>query len=194
MPVELLIHAKTYRKAQKGFILDLRDVSVLAIHPWSFRESLPDYIKVRITDSSKEQLDHLTDNWKNELSYEELARIDGGRRFKISVNPRIITEFGPDKGIAADIKNELAREYGAVIFNVAMNKQWEIFDFPNPTKVGWTLHIKQIKAFLLDNFESEVSTRRHIFSPADVDIATAAGGKISLNKEQALARVVDRLA
>lgn len=194
MSVELLIHAQTHRKAQKGFVETVRDVSVLAIHPWGNREGLPDYVILRITDGSKVEVDHYTDNWKNELSYELLGENAEGRRYKISVNPKIVTEFGVTKGVAIGVKKVLEDEYSAVLFDAALNRQYAIFDIPNPTSVGWTLYVQQIKATLLDRFESQVDTRRYIFSPSDVDIAIAAGGKISLTKAQTLARVVDRLA
>jgi len=190
MPVEVLIHAITHRKAQKGFIQTVMDQPVV----WGRRETLPNYVVLTIPDATKAEVDTYTNNWVNTFSYELLGSNAAGRRYKMSVNPKVVTDFGIDKGFGIEIKNYVVSEYGAVLVNAAVNQEWATFDIPNPTAVGWTLYAQQIKADLLDVFETQVATRRYIFSPADVDIAVAAGGFIEITKAQAIARIVDRLA
>ena len=175
MPVECLIHAVDHSKAGKGFIQDVRNVSDLTAHPWGNRESLPDYVILAISDVTKDQVDNYTDNWKNELTYELLGSNTEGRRYKISVNLKIISAFGVDKGVRDDLKGYMISAYGAVVVDHAFNNESITLDIPNPLSVGWTLYVKQIREVLLDQFEEQVDTRRYIFNPADVDIAIAAG-------------------
>lgn len=182
MPVELLIHAQTHTKAQKGFVQTVQDQPAI----WGNRETLPNYVILEITDATKAQVDNYTDNWKNELSYELLGSDANGRRYKISVNPNIISQVSVDKGIQQRMKTYLENTYGAVLVDAAVNQQYVTFDIPNTDWVA-------LRADLLDGFESQVDTRRYIFSPTDVDIAIAAGGRISLTAAQTLTRVVDRL-
>ena len=189
MAVELLIHAFDHRKAQKGFIQTVKDQPCV----WGNLEALPNYVILTISDATKAQVDLYTDNWKNEFSYEMLAENAAGRRYKISVNPKIVTEFSVDKGVATDVKKVVEDEFNGVLFDVAVNQQYATFDIPNPVVVDWTTYALHIKNTLLDRFESQVDTRRYIFSPADVDIAIAAGGFIELTKSQVIARVIDRL-
>jgi len=187
MPVEILIHAIDHNKAEKGFMQDVRDVSELDERPWGGREGPPNYIILTISDAEKSQILHFMDNWKNEFTYEKLAENAQGRRYKISVNLKVIQQFGIDKGIRAEVNDFLQNEYGAVLVNYVPAQGYATYDIPN---TDW----QAMKSDLLDLFEEQVDTRRYRFTPSDVDLAVAAGGSVTLNTAQALARVIDRLA
>ena len=184
MPVELLINATTHRKAQKGFIQTVVDQPVT----WGTRETLPDYVQLVISDATKSQVDKYTDAWINVIEYSLVASNAQGRRYTLSVNPNIITEFGADKGIKLEMRDLLVNDWGATIVSFNSTTATAVVDIPNPPNDDW----QALRNDLLDKFEEVVDRRRYVFSPAEVDIAIANGGRMTITTAQALARIVDR--
>lgn len=190
MPVEILIHStnKPVSGAEKGKPSAVRSASDLVGLPWGSGEALPDYVKMRISDvDDAETVRNYLDNWRNVISYELIASNSSGRRYTLSMNPNVITEFGLDKGIRQEIHDYLQEHYGAVLVDSNLSEAWATYDIPN---TDWEF----LRRDILDVFEEQLAPDRYRFTEADVDLAIAAGGTIELTQAQVLARVIDRLA
>lgn len=187
MPVEILIHAFDHEAAQKGTPQTVKDDDDLAESPWGSKEGLPNYVVLRITDATKSQVLNYLDNWKREIEFTLLGSNAQGRRYKLSMNPKIITEFGQDAGFHVDFRNYLEDYYGAVLVSWDQSIGEATFDIPN---TEWA----ELAADVRDKFEAVLANRRYYFDPADVDVVVASGGFITQTTSQALSRIIDRLA
>lgn len=194
MPVEILIHADTTTKNLKGFPQTIKDDEDLAVSPWGQREGLPLYVILRVTDATKPQVEHFLGNWRKEFNYELLGQNAQGRRYRVSVNPNVVSVFGLNAGVRAEIRDFLVATYGAVLVSFEPGQASATFDIPNPASGTWAEHVQKIRQDLTDKFEEQLDTRRYQFDPADVDLVVASGGKVTQTTAQALSRIIDRLA
>jgi hypothetical protein len=187
MPVEVIIHTLEHSKALKGTIQTARDVSKLVEHPWGAREGLPNYVRLRITDATESQVLNYLDSWQREIAFDLVGQNAAGRRYQMSINPKIITEFGEADGLKVEIKDYLVNDYGANFISWDPSVGVAVVDVPN---TNWS----ELAADIVDKFRTTLSNRRYYFEPGDVDLAVAAGGYVELNTNQVLNRIIDRLA
>ncbi len=180
MAVEILVHAFTHSKAQKGTPQTTRPAGF----QWGNKEGPPNYIFVDIPDATVAQVEQYLGNWRNEFSYELLNQNAQGRRYKISVDPRVVTVFGLTKAIAKEVRDYLVDNYGAVLVSFDASQVSAIFDIPN---TDW----QELKDKLLDQFELQLDPRRYRFPDATVD--SAVDGRVSMNKATAIATILDKL-
>jgi len=188
MPVEILIHATDKAGgAKKGFPQTVRDAADVASAPWGTGEGLPDFIQLVVPDASVSQVENFLSNWTNEITYDLLASNAAGRRYKLSMNINIITEFGLDKAMRTEIHNYILNTYNAQLVEYVPAEAYVTYDIPN---TDWLA----LQDDIIDKFEEQLDTNRYYFTDADVDLAIAAGGRFTLTTAQVLNRIVDRLA
>lgn len=194
MAVEILIAAVQGPVLGVGMPGAMKDDADLAASPWGTREGLPSWVRLRITDASKSQVEHFLDNWRNEFTFDLVASNVFGRRYQIGVNPAVVQVFGADAGVKQAMRDYIVSNYNATLIAFDQSQVSATFDIPNPVGQTWPEFLQQARASILDAFEQQVSTNRYRFSDADVALAVAAGGSMELTTAQALARIIDRLA
>lgn len=183
MPCKILIRAQLAGPWQIGFpVLVVEDD-----HEFGIREALPEFVVIRITDATKDQVIHFIKKWKTNFTHEILAENVSGYRIKISVHPRVVSVFGQNQGLKTAIKLELVGNWGAVIFDAALDQQYVTIDIPKP------VNLQALKVDILDKFEQDLDVCINYFTVADVDLVIAAGGYMEMNKAQALAKLKNRL-
>ena len=183
MPCKVLVKAQTHGPFTKGFPVLVVDDG----HEFGVMEGLPDFVVLRITDATKDQIDHFIQSWRTNFTHEVVVENDQGYRIKISVDPKVVTVFGADRGVKQDIIDILVNGYGANVVDVSLANYFVTVDIPKP------VDLQLLKNHILDIFEQELDVRVHYFLDGDVDLAVAAGGQIELTKAQALAKVKNRL-
>ena len=182
MPAELLVHTTTHGSFLKGSICLIKDSPAV----WGSMEALPDFVVVTISDATADQIIHYTENYKNVIDYALIASNASGRRYSLSVDPKIIELEGEDAGIKQEVRALLVDDYNAVIVSYDSVTATAVVDIPN---TDWAL----LKADVKDIFEQHYIDR-YVFSESDVDLALSNGGTVTITKAQALARIIDRLA
>lgn len=187
MPVELLIHSFGHNKALKGTIQDARNVSDLPIRPWGRKEGLPNYVKVRITDAAKTDVEQYLMPVKNKFSFTLIEDTGTSLIFDITVNKKMLALFGNTKGITLDAILALDEKGHDVTF---VNRELD--------NSRLRLNIKdtdgrQMMDDVLDMFQEVVATRRYHIDPAVVDLAIANGGVLERTSVQVIPGVVDRI-
>jgi len=185
MPVEILIHATAHRKAVKGQIQSIRDADDLIANPWGLKEGPPNYVILEIPNATRAQIENYLDPIHNNFQWEELAENAQGRRYRVWMHAGMAS-FNVSKGIRAELRDLLINEYGAQV--VSFTPPFEaVVDIPN---TDW----QALRDRVLDVFDEQLYSRRWFFDPVDVDLAIANGGRARLNRTQAAARIIDRLA
>lgn len=187
MAVEILVRVTDNDKVKKGYPATIRDVALLDEWPWGNREGLPDYVRLRITDATEEQVRNYLDDWKTEFNFELLVQNASGRRYSITCNPAALEAFGVDAAFKQDFRDWLEIEYGAELRSWDPVTGTAVFDIPN---TDWA----DLFSNVLDLFEERLDVNRYMFSSADVDLAVANGGYAELTTAQVLARIIDRAA
>ena len=182
MPAEILIHAYTHDSFLKGSICLIKDSPAV----WGRMEAPPDFVVVIISDTTAAQVVSFTENYKNEILYELLNSNELGRRYSLSVNPKILELEGEEAGLKQEIRDVLVDDYSATIVSYVPATATAVVDIPN---TDWDA----LKANLKDIFEQHYIDR-YVFSESDVDLALANGGTVTITKAQALNRIIDRLA
>jgi len=195
MPCSLLIRATTHAEAPtvgryKGDPQTLKDGD-----PWGIR--LPDFVILHITDATADQVRPHLDAIVNTFEYEIQAENENGWRIRVSVNPAITRDYGPDKGIRNDMRDMLVADWGSQVFDYDnVNHEYAVMDFPKPLMYIPTNEEKtllDLKADVHDKFETQVFRRRYHFSESDVDQVLGLGGKVDQTLAQVNAKVIDRL-
>lgn len=187
MPVEVLIHAFDHAKALKGAPQDVREDAELLVHPWGRRETLPNFVIIRIVDASLSDVSPFLVTWKNQVSF--TIEIENGtkRRWRLDVAPNIVKDFGSGKGISPEMITFLEDQHGAVVITRAANRAFAILDVP-------LTDFQAIEDELLDRFEEVVAERRFRFATVNIDAAIAVGGRLTTNSVPILNQIVDRQA
>lgn len=186
MPCELLIAAvdnPNGAKYQKGDIKDVRDDDQLAVHPWGALEDLPRSIRVRITNATAAEVEGYLSEMKDVINYELVNSNAQGRRYRLYVHPKILTNGG---SFRAGIRDLLQDEYNATLVSADLPNGEVTLDIPN---TDW----QAMRVDILDKFESVVRRRRYRFTDSAVDTAIANNGRATITKAQAIANIVDRL-
>ena len=182
MPAEILIHALTHGPFLKGSVCLIKDSPAI----WGSKEAPPDFVVVIISDATVDQVVHFTENYKNVIEYTLLNSNELGRRYSMSVDPKIIELEGEEAGIKQEVRNLLVNDYSATIVSYNPVTAVAVADIPNTDWAALAANIKDI-------FEQHYIDR-YVFSEADVDTALASGGTVTITKAQALDRIIDRLA
>ena len=181
MPCEILVVAVAKpRITKKGFPLVIKDTPAT----WGTKEALPNWIKVRITDATKTQVQKYLDSWHKDFVYSILGENDQGYRIQLQVDPSLISVSGSNASIRPKLKDYLVRDWGASI--VSHTTFTATVDIPKP------VDLREVKAGISDIFKERVSICRYYFSSSDVDFAVANGGLVELTKAQVLSRIIDR--
>ena len=187
MGVEILVHAFDHDGIKKGSFATIKDDDQLSVSPWGNREGLPNYCVLRISDATKSQVENFLDGWVREISLELINSNELGRRYKLSVNPKIIEIFGENKGFKQEFVDYLEMEYGAILVSFSKPQGHATFDIPN---TDW----QALRNDVIDKFEQTIDGHRYYFNNTDVDTIIASGGKATFNSVEAILKIVDRLA
>ncbi len=187
MPVELLIHAFDHSKAIKGTIQDARDVADLDIHPWGKRETLPNYIKIRIRNAAKKDVAQYLEPIKNKFVFTLIQDRGASRIYDIEVNPKILTLFGNNKGVTLRVIEILNTKHPMVFVDRELDNRRLRIDVQNTDFL-------EMFNDSLDFFEEVLSPRRFHLIPGLIDLAIGNGGTLERTLGQITPNVTDRLA
>lgn len=183
MPCQVLIAATTHLKETKGEMIAVRDEPT----EWGGREGPPDYVILRVTDTSADQVQPFLVRWKTNFQHSVTTNPDLSKQVTVSISQKILDIFGAIHGLKLEIKERLESEWEATIISWSPDVNQMIFDVPASTNLA------ALKSDILDKFEEQLGPR-WLFSEADVDIALGFGGLVELTKVQAQARITDRAA
>jgi len=197
MPCEILVKATD----KPGGVWFKGDPVVVKDDPvfWGAKEGPPNWVIVRVTDSSAAQIEQYMAAWKREFEFDILANTQAGWRIRISVDPKVRQVFGIDKAFRNDFRDYLIDTYGAVVHDYDnVNHEYAELDFPKPLlKLDISPAAEVTLSFLqqdfLDKAEDALQPRLYYFSSADVDAALTAGGKVNQTLAQIQAKVINRL-
>jgi hypothetical protein len=157
---------------------------------WGNKEGPPNWVRVIVSDATMGQAQAYLAPMRTVFEYEVLSQDDQGKRIKISVHPGIISVFGADKGMRAELYQYLQEAYGAQNVPAQSDPPLHyVLDFPDPD-----LDLQVLKAEFEDEAQEALAPHRYHFSDADVDYALAHGGEVTITKAQAVTRLIDRLA
>ena len=181
MPCEILVNAVAHRKAIKGQLVAVKDQPCV----WGKREGLPDYVIVTISNATADQVRSRTLRWTDRPDYEVSIPIGGRKQIVITMPAKLAAAFPNLELNPQRVRDYLVMRWGATI--TRHNRTEVVISVPQDTVLA------DLKADIMDRFERSVGKRYH-FSHADVDTAIAAGGRVTITRAQALARIVDRAA
>lgn len=184
MPCEILIKAfYTHGSYKRGYPVVVKDVPCV----WGKKEGLPNFVRIRITDATKAQVNHyVAEQWKRLFTYSIVNQNVLGYRIRIEVDPSVISASGLNKEVAKEIRDFIYEEFGGIL--VEHGDDYAVFDVPKP------IDLREAKETLNDFCEKVIDVRRWYFDDADVDQVVNAGGYMELTKKQVLNRIKDRLA
>ena len=189
MSVELLIRATSNileQRLQKGEIVTVRDAALIdsGEWPWGNKETLPDYIKVRVSDMTVEEARDRMDSVQDVLNWELLNSNASGRRYRIYIDPKILA-IRP--GMRSKIRDVLVEDYGATVHSADLENGEATLDIPN---TDW----QAMRDRFVNDFQRVVAKRRYKLSSAAVDQVVNGTGWIEVTKAQLASNIVDRLA
>jgi len=201
MACEILIAAKDLNHSLKGYPKQTKDVPAV----WGTKECPPDYVKLRITDCDKSQVEYFLTQWYKTFKYNIIAENAQGYRIQVGVDPAVISVSGLNREIRSGMKAYIQDTFNANIFSYEDNEV--IVDIPKPI-MAWSqkkilgtmqrilieVTLAEMKADIHDKF-SEVFAHRHFqFDSAAVDYAlTQPDGIVERTKAQVLAMIRDKL-
>ncbi len=182
MPCEILVVAvEKPGTTKRGFPWTVKDSPA----EWGTKEGLPNWVKVRITDATKAQVEHYLGEWHKDFVYSIVSEGVFGYRVKVEVDPELISLSGVNKSLSFGLGNYLRNTWKATLISYSDTEA--VIDILKP------VDLQKVKAGMSDLFKSRVSTRRYYFSSADVDTAVASGGLVELTRTQVLSRIKDGL-
>lgn len=187
MPIDLLVHAFDHSKAIKGTIQDVRDIADFDIHPWGKKETLPNYIKIRIRNAAKEDVPQYLEPIKNKFVFTLIQDKGASRIYDIEVNPKILTLFGNSKGVTLRVIELLNPKHPMLFVDREMDNRRLRIDVQNTDFL-------EMFDDTLDLFEEILSPRRFHLTSTLVDLAIANGGTLEMTLGQINPNVIDRLA
>jgi hypothetical protein len=198
MPVKLLVRAMTFGNHEKGDV-----VSVLPEGAdYGNKECLPNYIRLIITDATRDEVQHYTFDWQVDFSHTLVNENTLSWRYRIETDPVYVSASDVGKNVLKEQMKthcEGGSEYWAGCSVVQLKVDKMVVDIPKngPYQTASGLSdfefLKLLKSDFSDIFKTRLAIRRYYFAEADVDQAIALGGTIELTKLQALNKVVDRL-
>ena len=187
MPVELLIHATDHVKALKGTIQDARNVDSLISHPWGGKEGSPNYVRIRVIDAVKADIDIYLQPIKNTFTFSLVQDLGTSRIYGITVNPAIISLFGMKRGVTLETLVMLSSEYSVTLVSRELDNRKLVLNILN---TDWTKMINEVS----DVFEEVLSARRYYLTTAVVDQAIKSDDLIEMKFVEIVPKIFDRLA
>jgi len=179
---ELLISNTDANYQKRGEIVAYYDLP----HTWGSKEGLPSYVHLTISDAMAEQVSNFLERWQIKFQHEILAENDQGYRIRVSVDPVWISVSDIGKaGMKLKMISWAENEYNCQQVNFT-NESMTV-DVPKP------VNLVKMKRDFADIFNQVLNARRYYFSASEMDKAVNKGGKITMNKQQALNKVIDRL-
>jgi hypothetical protein len=183
MPCELLICNFNKGLWNRGYAVAVKDVPC----EWGAKEGLPNWIILRITDATKDQVEQYMGTWPgNMFTYTVQAQNEQGYRVKFEIDPAYVNAVGLGGEIKKEVRDYLVESHQAVLVEYDWN--YAVFDIPKPVVLA------EVRLGLKLTFSAYVALRRYYFSSADMDYAVAQGGVIEFTAAQAQNRVIDNLA
>jgi hypothetical protein len=182
MPTELLISNTDANFQGRGEVVAYYE----SPHTWGNKEGLPNYVHLTISDVSKEKVEDFLRAWDIEFSHTILNENEQGYRIKVEVDPAWISASDVGKHqMHAKMQDFVIDRYNGQI--VSIDSAQMTADIPKP------VDLQQLKKDFADVFNKVLNARRYYFSETDMDNAVSQGGHITLTKQQALDRVIDKL-
>lgn len=179
---EILIAAKDFNTFKKGWPVVVKESPAV----WGSNEGLPRFVILTITDATRSQVVNYIKQWPIKFSHEIVAENEQGYRIRIEVDEQYIDVSQRAKNkIKQEMADYLINEVEAVIVN--WDDSQVTFDIAKP------IDLQQLKNNFADVWDDVFEQRRWRFSEADVDLAIAQGGVITLTKNEVLNRIIDRL-
>ncbi len=190
MPCEILINVaeSAGRDLVRGQPFVVKDDVDLALSPWAIKEQLPQWIILRLTDRTKEQVEAFLEPLQNVFTFNQIASNAQGRRYAVSVKPGIVSRFGISRAFKQEARDFIVNEHGGVIVSFDPVAGSAVVDIPNPTP---PLTFAEIARQFNRLFSETLSRNRFIFAAADVDAVIANGGTIEVTADAVLSRLQD---
>lgn len=179
---DLLISANNMNTQQIGEVVDTKPDGQV----WGRKEQPPNYVHLTVTGATRDEVVDYISFWNIRFQHEILVENAQGYRIRTSVDPIYIaaSELGKH-AMKANMQDWAQNRWNATV--VAFTSDSMTVDIPKPVDLA------AMKLDFADYFDTTLGPRRYHFSAADVNTALANGGKITLTKAQALARVIDKL-
>lgn len=146
--------------------------------PFGASESLPDYVRLRVTGVTKSQLDAWTANWNKTLNYTIVNQNASGWRVRMTVDPTLVSVSGDNQELRAGVKDAIQHQYGFSI--VSFTTTEVVFDIPKGpsdtivTPLGTFDTLADLKADWNDKWEEIHQPRRWYFPTAVMNTIEAA--------------------
>lgn len=185
MSVELLVVAVAKEPYVRGEPVVIKESPA----SWGNKEVPPNWVRVIVSDATIEQAQAYLAPMRTVFEYEVLVQNAQGKRIKVSVHPGVISVFGADKGMRAELYAWLQENYNAQIVSAQSDPPLHyVLDFPHPD-----LDLEVLKATFEDEAQDSLAPHRYHFPDADVDYALSHGGEVTVTKAVATAHLIDRL-
>lgn len=188
MAVELLVTATDGdlgKRKQKGEIVVYRDVALLPEWAWGRKETLPDYVKIRVTDATPEEVRNYLKHVTDILQWQLVQSFAQGRRYTLSLHPFV---RGKGAEIRQGVRDYLQNELGATVHTPYANGEITL-DIPTPAE-GWPGLAQRMRY----DFETRIDRARYKIAPTVIDAVIAAGGWAETTKAQLANNMIDKLA
>jgi hypothetical protein len=169
MAAECLIAAIDHKVQKRGEVVDIKPGG----HEWGLKEQPPNYVHLTILNATRDQVCSYLEEWQIDFRFEILAENEQEWRIKVSVDPMYISASGGGRHMIGQVINWTTDSMTA--------------DIPKPND------LVLLKEQFSDVFKTVLDFRRYRFSDADVDKALSQAGKISMTKQQAQNRIIDKL-
>jgi hypothetical protein len=197
MPAYITLAAKDFKSYKKGDIL-----SVAIEGKQHTISSSGNFVGVEITGATGEQVKHFTLDWQVDFSHTLNSENAFGWQFIIEVDPAYISMSNVGKaelkdGMQDHINNTSKYWEGSTVVGFTSNSMTVNIPKNGPYQTANGLsdidYLKKLKRDFSDIFKTRINPHRYHFSEADVDIVLANGGTITVTKEVALNKIIDKL-
>ncbi len=157
---------------------------------WGAKETLPNWVRLIISDATIQQVQNFLAPLRSVFTYTVVASTAEGYRIRVEINPAIVTIFGADAGMRADLYEWLQENYNAQNVPHLANPPYSYtLDFPDPN-----LDSQKLREEFEDIAQQTLAPHRYHFSDTDVNTAIANGGVMAVTAAVAANRIIDRLA
>lgn len=184
---ECLIAAVNMLPYTKGDIAVVKDApdDVTRV-TWGTSEGLPDWVIVRITNASAEQVNRFLDQWIINLGGENLGVFSEKRRLRIYADPTAVGKVPDWHLFREEMRDYIEQEWDGELVPGTATQTEATYDFP------LEMSIPAFKQDMVDKYEDVLKHRAYYVPEENVDAGIAAGGYIERTKQQADDLVVDR--
>lgn len=185
---EVLIAARDLNHCLKGYPLLAKNVPAV----WGTQEGLPDWVIIRITDTSADTVNDYFKQWHKVFDYDIINENELGYRIRVQVDPNVVSVSNVNKAIRAEMKAYATDAYDGELFSY--DDFEAVIDIPKPiTLNGEATTFAEMKEDLHDKWAEQVDYRRYYFSGTDVNAVISAGGLVERTKAQVQSAIIDKL-